>query len=182
MPELKPYIEKAKMTGRCIFIGGEYSTDVYPSEPIQASDISVSLLWGGTIALESYLSGVKSVYLDLEGLCSFDEYNFNSNNIVFDNVDKLINAINSYRDKPDQLSSFADISKIPSTKLKDNFCDGKAINRMSSYLKHVLDGYQSSINREDIISSANRFYAEAWGNENVISKRELKVDYESCTA
>lgn len=168
MPELSAILNKAKDTGRCLFIEGEYATDKYPAESAQASDLVITLLGGGTTALESYLCGRRAVFLDLEGFYSFPEYEWGRNTIVFDDIDALISAIERYRRDRQANDALGNPALIRSLNEKDQFRDGKAAERMGQYLNWLLEIFNQGKTREEAIEYANEKYAGAWGKGNVI--------------
>ncbi len=167
LPEIASLIKKAKDTGRCTFMDGEYAANNYPTEAAQASDIVVSLLIGGTTSLESFLSGVRTVYLDLEGLYSYPEYTWGRNTIVFDNIDGLIAAINRFRNDDKSFDDLGNINMVTNIKQKDPFMDGKASLRMGQYINWLLEMFNQGKTREKAIAYANEKYAETWGSENI---------------
>lgn len=167
LPEITSLIKKAKDTGRCIFMEGEYAAKNYPTEAAQASDIVISLLIGGTTSLESFLSGVRVFYLDLEGLYSYPEYKWGRDTIVFDDIDNLISAINKYRSDSKSFDELGNINMVATIKQKDPFHDGKAAERMGQYINWLLEMFNQRKTREKAIEYANEKYAEIWGKENV---------------
>jgi len=169
LPEIAELVEKAKMTGRCIFMeSDDYRTSSYPTEAAQASNIVISLLLGGTTALESYLSGVRVLELDLEGLYSLNEYKRGRNKIIFDSVDNLIASINEYRCDPNSFSKLGNLSIIPAMEFKDTFKDGKASLRIGQYINWLLEMFNQRKTGEQAIEYANQRYVECWGRENIV--------------
>ena len=160
-------MEKAEATGRCIFMDGDYATSNYPAEAIQASDIVIALLVGGTVALESALAGRRAICLDLEGCYSYPEYRIGRNTIVFDSLDNMINAIAKYRRNPESFDKLGHIDMMHMIKEKDPFQDGKAAERIGQYLHWLLDAFNKGETREAAMKCANRNYPEMWGAENV---------------
>lgn len=162
--------EKAKASGRCIFMDrGSYVTEQYPTEAAQAADLCVGLLLSGTVALESYLSGTPTVFLDLEKLYSNHIYQWGKGKVVFDSLDDLFSAINKYRENPESIPDFGDLSSW--AKDKDPFKDGNASLRMGQYINWLLEMFNQGKTREEAIEYANQKYADAWGKENVIKWR-----------
>lgn len=160
-------IEKAKETGRCIFMDkGSYVTEQYPTEAAQAADLCVGLLLSGTVALESYLSGIPTVFLDLERLYSNPAYQWGNGKVVFDSLGKLFSAINQVRYKSEGIPGFGDLSSW--VKDKDPFRDGKASLRMGQYIKWLFEKFKAGETREEAIEYANYKYAKYWGKENVV--------------
>lgn len=165
--EIRDFIERAKKTGRCIFMESAYLVKSYPTESAQASDVAIAHLAGGTVAMESYLSGVRTVYLDLEGRYSYPEYIWGKGSIVFDDVDALINAINIYRQHKESLSELGSVNMIPIMKQKDPFQDGYAARRMGQYIYWLLEKMGTGVSRDDVIVYANEQYGKSWGREHI---------------
>ena len=159
--------EKAKASGRCIFMDrGSYVTEQYPTEAAQAADLCVGLLLSGTVALEAYLSGTPTVFLDLEKLYSNPVYQWGKGKVVFDSLDDLFSAINKYRENPESIPDFGYLSLW--AKDKDPFKDGNASLRIGQYINWLLEMFNEGKTREDAIGYANQKYADAWGEENVV--------------
>lgn len=168
LPDIVALMQTAKNTGRCIIMDGEYTAQNYPTEAAQAADVAVSLLVGGTTSLENFLSGVRVVYLDLEGLYSYPEYHKGKNTLVFDRLDDLTSAINKYRKNRGAFDDFGNINLSPGIKDKDPFRDGRAAVRMGQYINFLLDMFNQGRKRDDAIEYADRKYAELWGDKNVV--------------
>jgi hypothetical protein len=167
IPSIKSMIEKAKASGRCICIdSGSYHTDHYPTEAAQIADLSVCHLYGGTTALESHLSGVRAVFLDLEKLYSNPVYKLGYGEIVFDDIDNLSCAIKQFRDNPESIPGFGDLSAW--VKDRDPFKDGNASLRIGQYINWLFVKIREGKKREEAIEFANQKYAELWGRENIV--------------
>lgn len=171
-------IEKAKASGRCIFMDkGSYVTEQYPTEAAQVADLCVGLLLSGTVALESYLSGTPTVFLDLEKLYSNPVYQWGRGKVVFDSLDSLFSAIRRYRENPASVPGFGDLSNW--VKDRDPFKDGNASLRIGQYINWLFEKFKEGGTREDAIKYANQRYAEAWGKENVVRIRDYGVENSS---
>lgn len=145
---------------------GSYVTEQYPTEAAQAADVCVGLLLSGTVALESYLSGTPTVFLDLEKLYSNPVYQWGKGKIVFDSLDDLFSAIQKYREHPESIPGFGDVSDW--VKDRDPFKDGNASLRMGQYISWLFEKLKEGGTREDALEYANLKYAELWGKENVV--------------
>lgn len=166
LPDIESLSRKAIETGRCLFMGGEYTADNYPTEAAQASDLVITLLLGGTVALESSLSGAKVVFLDLEGLYSYPVYPWGEGKVVFDNIDDLLTAIKKFKANPKSNPTFGDLSKWVGD--KDSFRDGNASLRIGQYLDWLLEMFSQGKSRDEALEYANQKYAELWGKENIV--------------
>jgi len=167
MPELIDIMSKAESTGRCMILHGNYLTDNYPTEAAQASDIVITLLLGGTTFLESVLSGVRTVCLDLEKLYSFDEYIWGKETVVFDNLNNLMAAIKKYRNHPALFEEFGNSRIIQTIARKDPFKDGRAAERIGNYIKWLIESFDNKKTREAALAFARKNYTRAWGAENI---------------
>lgn len=167
LSSISDLIDKAKTSGRCIFMDkGSYVTEQYPTEAAQAADLCVGLLLSGTVALESYLSETPTVFLDLEKLYSNHIYQWGKGKVVFDNLDDMFSAINKYRENPESIPGFGDLSSW--AKGKDPFKDGNASLRMGQYINWLLEIFNQGKTKEEAIEYANQRYAKLWGEGSVV--------------
>lgn len=167
LSSLDNILEKAKATGRCLIMGGDYMTGNYPTEAAQASDIVITLLIGGTTYLESVLSGLRTVILDLEGLYSYEEYKWGKETVIFDNHNNLMEAIEKYRNDPASFSEFGDSRIIKTIKNKDPFKDGMAAHRVGTYIQWLIESFDNKKTREEALECARQNYMKEWGTENI---------------
>jgi len=166
IPEIKELIERAKGTGRCVFREGNYGTDHYPAESSQAADITITLLLGGTTALECFLSGSKVIFLDLEKLYSYEEYEWGKGKVLFDSLDRLVKAIDDVRNNSS--SEIGDRKAIVNLAQKDPHQDGRAAERMAYYLECLLEKLNQGGDRQAALFFADAQYRKAWGDKNVV--------------
>ncbi|MGR3301660.1 MAG: hypothetical protein ACUZ8I_04055 [Candidatus Scalindua sp.] len=145
---------------------GQYNPNSYPAEAALASDLSIGLLFGGTTVLESIMAGVPSFYLDLEKLYSQEEYKFGKDVFVFDNLEKLKEAILAFKNDRTSLKYPEVFTKV--LQAKDPFQDGKAINRIGDYLFWLLEKFNAGEGREVAMDYACNSYAQKWGTQNII--------------
>lgn len=168
---LESLIEIVQKSGRCVLMDkGAYVTDHYPAEASQAADLCIGLLAAGTSALESFLSGTPTLFLDLEGFYLDSVYQWGRGKVVFDNLDDMFTAIQKFREDPLSMPGFGDLSSWVAD--KDPFKDGNASLRIGQYVNWLLQVFNQGRSREDAIKYANQMYAERWGKENVIRLKE----------
>jgi len=164
---IREVIEKAKATGRCVFIDqGNYLSEVLPTELAQASDLSVGHLASGTVALESFLSGTITIFLDLEKVYSSPVYPEGRGRVVFDELEPMLKAIDSYRSERTAIPGFGDLTDW--AKGKDAFKDGNASLRFGSYVKWLDEALVHGKSRDDAMEYANRMYTDSWGRESIV--------------
>ena len=51
----------------------------------------------------------------------------------------------------------------------DPFRDGRAAERMGTYIKWLIDGFKAGMDRETIMADAAERYCEKWGKDKVTS-------------
>ena len=160
---------RAKESGRCVFLdkGTKVSSEKHPAEAAQAADVCIGLLLGGTVALESYLSGVPTVFLDLEKLYHHPIYQWGRGKVVFDDIDSLYSAIEQFRKDKSAILDFGNLSRWADD--KDAFKDGKASLRMGEYISRLFSSLREGKGRDNSIRYANRQTAKQWGDEVVFS-------------
>ncbi len=161
LPDIKPLFEQAVATGRCILQIGLYRTTAYPTETAQAADLCVASLLGGTVALESMLSGVKTVMIDLEGMRSSPEYQWGKNRIVFDSLDGLMSALKPWVLNSDS-AGIGDLSVVLNLSLKDPFQDGNASKRIAHYIAWLLEKFNTKASAAEATVYANHQYQQHW--------------------
>jgi hypothetical protein len=167
MPELKNVMEHAKQTGRCVFMDGIHRTRYYPTEPAQAADLSIVLLLGGTAGLECLLSGVRTVYLDLEGCNSYPEYLQDYNKNVFTGIESLVYGISEYRKNISGTDLIENRTLVPFLDEREPFRDGKASERIAFFLKGLLTAYEHDITQNEVLQQNVQHYINQYGNKVV---------------
>lgn len=173
LSSINPLIEKAKATGRCVFLDkGTYLTQTYPALAAQAADVCIGLLLSGTVSLEAWLSGTPTVFLDLEKLYSNPIYQWGKGKVVFEEMDSLFSALRQYRENPDGCPGFGDLSRW--AKDKDPFKDGKASLRMGQYIGWLLEAFDGGMTRQGAIPYADGKYARVWGEGNIARLRGVR--------
>ncbi|MBN2057335.1 MAG: hypothetical protein JW782_00875 [Candidatus Saganbacteria bacterium] len=172
LPGIAELIKKAEATGRCVFMQGKYSADNYPTEAAQAADMVVSLLIGGSTSLECFLSGCRVLYLDLEGLYAYPEYEWGRNKLVFDDVDNLLGSVDAFRRDQNSCAELGSKELVPVLKQKDMFQDGRAASRMGQYLGWLLEQFDRGRTRGEAMAYANEQFSRLWGKESVEKKAE----------
>ncbi len=171
IPAVVDLMDKAIETGRCVFLDeGDYISNTYPSEAAQASDMAVGLFASGTTVLESFLSGVPTVYLDLEKRYSRTGCSSSKDGLVFDSLDGLFNKIDEFR-KDVKVGNHIKRILEEIVKGKDPFRDGMASERMATYTHWLLESLDKGKKREEAMEYANKLYKERWGSDKVVNMR-----------
>ena len=170
-PDISALIEQARDTGRCVFVeDGDYATDAYPTLAAQAADVCVGLLLSGTVALEAFLSGTPTVFLDLEKLYFNPIYPKGKNRIVFDSLDRLFAGLDAFLRDRTSIPGFGDLADW--AKGRDPFRDGRAAERAGRYINNLYEAFARGEDREAALASANDDYRAQWGQDSIVPLRE----------
>lgn len=174
--------ERAMGTGRCVMLDrGSLVTEQYPAEAAQAADLCVGLLISGTAALEAYLTGTPTVFLDLERCYWNPVYEDGHRTLVFDHLDDLDKAIAEFRESPASRTKIGNLDQWAAR--RDPFHDGRAASRIAQYLTWLLERLDQGSTREDALSYAYHRHVARWGGDAAIrfprslssGKREERV-------
>lgn len=161
-------LDSAVATNRYIILKeGSGLPSAYPSEASQAADLAIGLLIGGTTVLESILSGVPAFYLDMERLYMLEEYKYGKDVFVFDDLEKLQEAIFRFKSNKNSFKYPDAFIKVLYT--KDPFRDGKAINRIGDFIFWVLEKFNKEETRKTALEYALRRYAQKWDKKTIES-------------
>lgn len=160
--------ERAEQTGRCVHLSeGSYLTEAYPAEAAQASDVAVGLMGSGTTVLESFLAGTPAVFLNLGPRTHHDPISAaGAGSVVFRGVPELLEAIDRFRSDPGSVPGFGDLSAWVAE--RDPFRDGRAAERLNSYMGWLLDAFVNGMEREEALREADTRYRAAWGDATVV--------------
>jgi len=162
LTEIQGPMAEAEATGRWVNL-----TDVFgrlPSDASRAADISVGI-GISTAASEAVAAGGRAIHCDLTAMRSHSFYQWGYEKVVFDNMDRMMNALKRYMADPASEPGLGDFSSAMDQ--IDPFCDGKAGERIGSYIANLLQSFDSGLNRDQAIQKANEDYALKWGQENV---------------
>ena len=160
-------LDAALATGRCfIFSEGEILTDALPNEASQAADVAIGLLLGTTAAAESALAGTPTLLIDRAHMLQHPYYRWGRDRVVFDNWDKLFAALTAYRHDPSSDPGFGDWS--PVLDQLDPFRDGRAAERMGTYIRWLAEGLDMGLSVDETLKQARQRYVALWGADKVI--------------
>ena len=160
-------LKQAEDCGRCIVIEGGILHNSYPPAlAALASDISVhSTLRAATAGFEAALNNRPTLLLDCEGWPVSLFYQFGENKIVFKDWQTLWRACCRYWQDPGAIVGFGDWSKRIDQ--FEPFRDGRAAERIGSYLKWVIEGFNSGLSKETTLADAAQRYVDLWGKDKV---------------
>lgn len=163
LPRVLPILEKAEATGRCIQLGDEFGR--LPVDAAFASDISVGVGVSSAV-IEAAIAGCRSIHCDFSCLRFHEFYRWGYERIIFDDLDRLVAAMKSHKSGNRNCSELGDWT--PFLDRLDPFRDGRAGERMGTYLRWCLERFDEGLGRDEIIRRANEKYNERWGTDKAV--------------
>ena len=164
--ELQVLLDKAVATGRCLPLARSSPSErlIYPYGPGLAADLAVGYPIN-TAVIEAVLAGVPGVYIDLTREPGHPFYDEGYERIVFDDLDRAMDAIRRWLRNPADAPALGDHSKVIDN--LDPFRDGKAAERVGQYMSWSMEGFERGLSRDDVVRRSSRLYAEQHGAEHV---------------
>lgn len=166
---VKKLLDDALATNRCyLFTEGVLQNSYPPALASLAADISIhDSLSAGTAGLESALYGTPTLLMDFEGWPGNRLYELGVGRVVFTEWESAWEACQNYFCSKKCVDGFGDWSSIIND--LDPFRDGRAAERIGTYLKWLLDGFKAGLNRETVMADAAERYCRQWGYDKITS-------------
>lgn len=166
---VRELLERAEATGRCVVLeGGAMHGSYPPAAAALAADVAIhGHLCAATAGLEAALAGVPTLLMDREGWPLSSLYRLGRGRVVFTDWDEAWQAVTDHLAAPGAIPGFGDWSELlPEL---DPFRDGRAAERMGTYLSWLLDGFKAGRDRETALADAAERYVATWGEGTVVS-------------
>lgn len=163
LPEIHYLLNKAIKTGRCIRLENEFGR--FPSEAASGAEMAVGCGISSAL-IESIIGGCKGIHYDMTHLKSHEFYKWGHKKIIFDDLDRMVEALKRYKENPENEPGLGDWS--PYIDEIDPFRDGRGGERMGTYMRWLLESFDKGKSRDEAIQYANTLYANQWGEDKVI--------------
>ncbi len=173
-------LSRAEATGRCVVLGkGKVQSSYPPSLAALAADVAIhGHACAATAGVEAALAGVPTLLLDREGFHMSSFYSL-GRRVVFEDWNSLWEAMDEHWSTPGGLPGLGDWS--PMLDDLDPFRDGRAAERMGTYLDWLLDGLKAGGSRTDVLADAAERYVSMWGEQHVIEVKPASLVSVSAT-
>ncbi|MBF0619471.1 MAG: hypothetical protein HQL19_04830 [Candidatus Omnitrophica bacterium] len=159
-------LARAEKTGRCRVIeGGMLHGSYPPAFAALAADLAVhDTLCAGSAGMDAALAGVPTLLMDLDGWPSSPLHRLGSD-VVFTDWPTAWKACEEFFKDPKACPRFGNWSGMVHE--LDPFHDGKAAERMSRYLKDLLEGLRSGERPESVMELVAEKYMRTWGKDKI---------------
>lgn len=161
-------LDRALATGRCVvYEGGAILGSHPPAAAALAADIAIhGHLFAVTAGVESALTGTPTLLMDREGWSISPLYRLGVGRVVFTDWPSLWKACREHWTWPSGIPGFGDWT--PLLNELDPFQDGRAGERMGTYLLWLLEALKAGLDREAALTQASERYTTRWGVDKVV--------------
>lgn len=161
---------RAESTGRCfLFEEGPVQGSFPPAAAALAADLMIhGHLNAATAGLDAALAGVPTLLVDRFGWSTSPLYQLGVGRVVFTDWEQLWQACQEHWQRPGGIPGFGDWSSMLDH--LDPFRDGRAAERMATYLGWLLEGFRAGRDRETVMADAADRYAAHWGQDKVVER------------
>lgn len=170
LPEIHDLLTCAKATGRCMQLDNIVGR--LASDAAHGADVAVGIGGISSALVEAVIAGCRGVICELTGLRSHPFYQWGYGKVIFDDVGSMLKTLKRFKEKPDYEPKLGDwvtfIDKL------DPFRDGKGGERIGTYIRWLLEGFNSGMSGDIAVQYANKFYADKWGKDKVIDLNEVE--------
>ena len=142
------------------------ASGIPPAIASLASDISIhGSVWAATAALEASLTGTKTLLVDPDNWHMSQLYRLGKEKVIFQSWQNLWDTLLEHWKNPNGTLGIGDWS--PMLDKLDPFRDGKAAERLGTYLHWLIEGFEQDCDREIILADAANRYSEQWGHDKI---------------
>lgn len=164
-------LKRAEDTGRCVIYDQHSATSFngwYPPAAVAlVSDITVhGDLAAATAGMEAALAGSPALLYDGEGCPTSPLYALGEGKVVFKDWETMWEGCREHWSSSDGVPGFGDWS--PMLEELDPFRDGRAAERIGTYLNQLIQGFQVGQDREEVMAQAAEHYCELWGSDKIV--------------
>ena len=161
-------LARAEATGRCyVFEAHDGVQASYPpAAAALAADIAVhSHIEGATAGMEAAFAGVPTLMLDQLGWTASPLYKLGVGKVVFKSWSELWEACLQNWSSKTGTPRLGDWS--PMLDELDPFRDGRAAERMGTYIHWLLEGFHKDLERDTVMADAAERYCASWGADKI---------------
>ncbi len=160
-------LDELQKCGRGVILGGGCLQNMHPPAlAALAADLTIhECLSAGSAGVEAALAGAPTLFLDTEGWPVSPFYQGGLGKVVFQDWPSLWQACEDFFEKPAAKASIGNCAPFLSE--IDPFRDGRAAERMGTYLKWLLNGLNAGLPRQEVLADAAEKYTKLWGKDKI---------------
>lgn len=160
-------LARAEATGRCVvFEEGLIQGSYPPAAAALAADLMIhGHLNAATAGIDAAMAGVPTLLLDRAGWAISPLYRLGVGRVVFTDWETLWKTCLEHWHRPGGIPGFGDWSPVLDE--LDPFRDGRAAERMGTYIRWLLEGFRTGLDRDTVMADAAERYAARWGKETI---------------
>jgi hypothetical protein len=163
--DISELMDTAMATGRCHFFMAE-SSGIPPAVAALASDVAIhGAVWAATAGLEAALCGIPTLLMDHDNWHYSQLNQLGLNRVIFHDWDTLWKTLTNHWNTKNGIEGLG--SWEPLLNQLDPFRDGKAAERMGTYLHWLIKGYEQGLKKETVLSDAAERYCKLWGQDKI---------------
>ena len=163
-------LEDAEQTGRCMVLetSTPYASNIPPVLAGLVADVAIQgHMNAGTTALECALAGIPTLSVDRECFHRSRLYELGEGQVVFRSYEDLWETLQEHWNSPAGVPGLGDWS--PLLEELDPFRDGRGAERMGTYLRWLIQGFDQGLDRDTIMADAAGKYCKQWGHDKIQS-------------
>ena len=161
--EVSELLYQAEKTGRCYI----FRNNLFPpAGAALAADIAIGdNTYAATAGIEAALTKVPTLLLDCEGWNISRLYNLGIGKVIFQNHHELWDTLIRHWNSSRGIDGLGDWS--PLINELDPFRDGRAAERIGTYLMWLNDGLRAGLSRDTVMADAAERYCKIWGKDKI---------------
>ena len=166
LPEIHALLRRAEATGRCIRFSDIEGR--LPSDAAHATDLSVGVGISSAV-IEAAIAGGRGIYWDPVEMWPEPLYRWGRDTVIFRELPQLMQALRQLQHDPTSHPEVGDHADLLDH--LDPFRDGKAAERIGTYMCWLIEAVDAGQTRESAIRQANERYAALWGADKLLRVR-----------
>ncbi len=161
LPDVKERLAQAG--ARCVVLANPRGR--LPSEASYAADIAVGIGISSAV-IEAVIAGCRGVHCDLSGMQFHSFHQWGYERVVFDDLARMMARLRRFKHESStepELGLYG-----PMLEEIDPFRDGRAGERVGTYIRWLLEAFDKGHGRDAAIHEANVKYKTRWGEDKVL--------------
>jgi hypothetical protein len=128
--------------------------------------VSISVFLPSAL-FETTIHGARGVFWDYANIRIHEPnlYKWGENKVIFSDLDEMLSRLEIFKNNHEKYPALGDWSEHLDD--IDPFRDNRGGERIGTYMRWLLEGFEQGMDREENILKANQLYADAWGKDKI---------------